>query len=231
MTADDVKMRFIEAVDTERRLPSGAGGGKSGFWPDYFHTTEDMNGWGTKRLAEEREMRLRRIPPSAAAISRYFEVIDWKMKLIDSIADRDLIWDYARCAATGRSFSSWCEASGIDRVIAYRRIKRICKAISVHLNQNAEFLAASGGFGVLQQGPALSMNAATLAGDDDGPPPAVPTSMITERPVDLLTSPAAMAAFAKHLAQVNKRRRRSFQQKVEIEAKRRAKLGLEPAAT
>ena len=52
-TVEIVRARFVEACDTERRMPRGRTGSAMGYWPSYQHTFEDMAGWGTKRLAEE----------------------------------------------------------------------------------------------------------------------------------------------------------------------------------
>jgi hypothetical protein len=131
-TPEIVQARFVEAAQTESRLPLGGGSQSSGYWPAYVHTFEDMNGWGTKRLAEEREMRMKRIPPSAGAISRHTQVMEWTAELIDEDY-RWLMWGMANCIASERSFSAWCKDQGLVRMTAYRRIERIREAISRNL--------------------------------------------------------------------------------------------------
>lgn len=91
-TPEIVRSRFVEACDTERRLPIGGGCSSGGFWPAYVHSFEDMNGWGTKRVAEERELRMSRIPPTASAISRFEEVMSWSGATIHDDARRRIIW-------------------------------------------------------------------------------------------------------------------------------------------
>jgi len=119
-TTEIVKARFIEAAATERRMPLRKVGGFAGSWPQYVHSFEDMNGWGTKRLAEEREMRFRRTAPSAEAISRHFEALQWTGELISDERHRRIVWAWAWCQATNRSFAARCRREGWVRMTAYR---------------------------------------------------------------------------------------------------------------
>ncbi|MDI4231434.1 DUF6362 family protein [Bradyrhizobium sp. Arg237L] len=224
MTSDIVRARFIEATDTERRMPRGGVAGKSGYWPGYVHSFEDMNGWGTKRLAEEREMRMRRIPPSAAAISRYIEVLTWTAAIIQDEDCRRLVWVWARCQTSNLSFAKWCRDVGLVKMTAYRRLGAVFQAISTNLSNNKVLLRNPDEIWMLPKHPVLGNSTNTLAIDDDSPPPPNKTFAIFDgdRPVDTLNSPQAIALFAKFLAKTNRRRRR--------ERERRRKLGLEESA-
>lgn len=222
-TPDIVKARFVEAADTEWRLPLGGIANKGGFWPEYVHSFKDMAGWGTKRLAEEREMRMRSIPPTAAAISRHTEVMEWTAERIDRKSDRVLIWAMANCLASERSFSAWCRKRGMVRMTAYRRLERLYEAISASLRNDCVLLRFPDRTWLLQESASEGISNAMLAAEGDDAPPVSSTSMICEKAVDLLDTPEDFAAFAKHLAAVNKGRRKEQARMAEREAKRRAK--------
>jgi len=213
-TADIVRHRFIEAAQTERRLPLGGGSQSTGFWPAYVHTFEDMNGWGTRRLAEEREMRMKRIPPSAGAISRHTEVMAWTAELIHDEEHRWLIWSMANCIASERSFSAWCKAEGMVRMTAYRRIDRICEAISANLNNANALLRLPDGYGVLQPNQNQGMSFAMMAAEGDDAPPISPTHWTDN---EALEDRPDLRDFSWAQSQAKR------------EAKRRQKLGLDAA--
>jgi hypothetical protein len=135
-TTEIVKARFIEAAATERRMPLRKVGGLAGSWPQYVHSFEDMNGWGTKRLAEEREMRFRRTAPSAEAISRHFEALQWTGELISDERHRRIVWAWAWCQATGRSFAARCRREGWVRMTAYRGLTAAFEEMTCKLCNN-----------------------------------------------------------------------------------------------
>lgn len=217
-----VRFRFVEACDTERRLPLGGGSSSGGFWPAYVHTFEDMNGWGTKRLAEEREMRLARTPPSAAAISRLEEVMRWSAEMIHDDQRRRIVWTWAHCQVSGHSFSSRCRKAGWVKVTAYRRLHAVSDRISRVLNNDRVLLRMPDEKWVLPSQPVSGSNFDMLALSDDADQPNKhPTFQVLDKAGDTLTSPQAIAEFAKHLASVNKQRRR--------EQERRRKRGMEAA--
>lgn len=209
-----VRSRFIEACDTERRLPQGGMSSSGGFWPAYVHTFEDMNGWGTKRLAEEREMRFKRVPPSAAAISRFEEVMDWSGSMISDDTRRKIIWTWAACQVSGNSFASRCRKFGWVKMTAYRRLHAISDAISRNLNNDAVLLRMPDEKWVLPEQPVSSSSFDMLAATDDEGPAVLPTTWVDEvsddRP-DLRDFSWAQKQAAR-------------------EAKRRAKLKLDDAA-
>lgn len=146
-TPDIVRSRFIEAADVERRSPRERLGPstKLGYWPEFQATFEDMTGWGSKRLAEEREMRFRRLPPSSAAISRYEEVLlVWTAEYLDTEYERKLVWFWAFSQSGGRSFSSVCRKKGWVRETAYHRLNRLFARISAKVVNEPNSLNRNG---------------------------------------------------------------------------------------
>lgn len=143
-TATIVRDRFAEAAATERRLPHEKAGPseKMGFWPEFRATFEDMTGWGSKRLAEERELRFRRLPPSSAAISRWEEVLCvWTPDYLRDEKERRLVWYWAFCASGGKSFAAVCRKKGWVRRTAYARLDRLFERVAGDLVNDCRFLS------------------------------------------------------------------------------------------
>ncbi|GBD48081.1 hypothetical protein [Methylopila sp. Yamaguchi] len=141
-TPEIVFARLVEAGDIEWRMPAARLGPSAspGFWPGYTHTYGDMVEWGTKRLAEEREMRSKRLPPSAAEITRWEEVIfDWHKSRMPE-GDRTLLRGYVQSVLRGRSFSKWCDKRGLNRRTAYRRIAKALERLAANLCRSNVFL-------------------------------------------------------------------------------------------
>lgn len=174
-TPELIRNRFVEACDTERRLPKGGGRSQGGFWPAYVHSFEDMNGWGTKRLAEEREMRFSRTPPSAAAISRFEEVMRWSATLIHDDARRKIIWTWAACQVSGHSFASHCRKFGWVKMTAYRRLHAVSDAISRDLDMRGVLVRYPDEKWMLPNQPAQGSSVDMLAARDDEGPAVIPT--------------------------------------------------------
>ena len=222
-TVEIVRARFVEACDTERRMPHGRAGSAMGYWPSYEHTFEDMAGWGTKRLAEERELRFRRTPPSSGAISRHDEVMRWTGELITDENVRRIVWAWAWCQMTGSSFSARCRKRGWVKATAYRRLQDAMERISTVLGNGRTVLRLPDEIWVRQQHPISGIHSGTGSAHR-GEPAKSPTSQIFDgdRPGHTLTSPQAIDDFAKHLTDVNRRRRR--------EQEKRRKLGMADTA-
>jgi uncharacterized protein DUF6362 len=206
-TPEMVRARFVEAADTERRTPYGGVSGKTGFWPSYVHTFEEMNGWGTKRLAQERELRLRRIPPSSGAISRFEEVLEWTTNRIADENRRRLVWAFAHCRAGEQSFSDKCARQGWNRIVAYRRLNATFHRIAIELTNGGVLLRLPDEGRWLQKceigvHEERALNNSVQTERDR-------LAFISERSNDTLKTPAAIAAFVSHLEGVNKVRRRA----------------------
>jgi uncharacterized protein DUF6362 len=222
-----VRARFVEAADTERRMPYSGVSGRTGFWPEYTHTFEEMNGWGTKRLAQEREFRLRRIPPSSGAISRFEEVLEWAANRIDDEDRRRLVWAFAHCRAGEQSFSDKCAREGWNRIVSYRRLNAIFQRIAIELTNAGVLLQLPDEQWGLQEHAIRGTNSdmAARGDEDDGPTLRLksPCAVIPPggKATDLLKTEAALKRFVKHLKAVNKARRR------ERERRRRRALGLD----
>lgn len=92
-----------------------------------------MNGRGTERLAEEREMRFRQMPPSSAAISRHDEVMRWTVDILLNARHRHLVWAWARCRMNGKSFAGHCRKRCMARVTAYRHLTTAVSRMSEEL--------------------------------------------------------------------------------------------------
>jgi len=128
-TADLIKARFVEAADTERRLPAAriSPSVASGWWPEFKYSVADMNGWGGRRLSEHREQfwANARLAPSAGAVSRHEEVLTWTADHIHDEARRRLAWLWAFCTAADRDFSAALRSKGIARSTAYDRLNKL----------------------------------------------------------------------------------------------------------
>lgn len=221
-TPDIIRARFAEAADIARRLPRVGISTASGFWPAYEYTFEDKAGWGTKRLAEERELREQRRPPTSAALSRHDEVMDWTARLIHDERHRHIVWAWAMAQSGGPSFSERCRRRGWVKVTAYRRRDAAIQTINGQLC-NANILLRLPDEVWMRQHPRPVQCISGALRDERDTPGASPTSQIFDgdRPGHTLTTPQAVADFEKHLADTNKRRRR--------EQERRKKLGLDAA--
>jgi len=207
-TPEIVRSRFVEACDTERRLPLGGGTSSGGFWPAYVHSFEDMNGWGTKRLAEEREMRLARTPPSAAAISRFEEVMAWSASMIHDDTRRKVIWTWAACQVSGHSFASRCRKFGWVKVTAYRRLHAVSDAISRNLVNDLVLLRMPDEKWVRQCDLSDVHVCSTLETCASDEPSISPLFFMDEKPRHTLSTPSDIEEFASHLEKVNEARRK-----------------------
>lgn len=138
--ADEVRARFVEAAETDRRMPRVRGfrASSGGFWPGYVHSAEDMAGWGTLRLKEHRAAFWSgdHRSPSADAISRMEEVLDWSLRLIHDEERRTLIWAWVFSKVTGRPFRVWCRKTGRNRATAYERIEKEFHRLAEILKRN-----------------------------------------------------------------------------------------------
>lgn len=207
-SAEIVRARFVEAMDTERRMPGERRVKSSGYWPAYEHTFKDMNGWGTKRLEEERKMRFRRIPPTSAAISRHDEVMRWTAEIIKDETDRRMVWAWSCCQITGASFAALCRSSGWSKATAYRRIQAMMDHTAAVLCKKRTLLRLPDEYWLRQQQPIQLQITGTIKIPDDEPSKSPTSQIIGDRSRHLLTSPQAIDAFEKHLAALNQSRRK-----------------------
>jgi hypothetical protein len=206
-TAELVKMRFIEAADIERRmLVKGMSSGGNA-WPTYSYDAEDMAGWDDQAIQDNLERWQGRKVTKSPELTRWEEVFfEWTMMVRED--RRVLIWRWAQCIASGRSFSEWCQRKGINRVTAYKRIERLVEALVSQFRFEARLLRSPDGKWSLQQEPDEAPIASTMetAANNAGPVEHPPYR--TEKSCDTLTTPASVAAFSQHLAEVNEQRRK-----------------------
>jgi hypothetical protein len=164
-----------------------------------------MSGWGAKRLAEERELKMRRIPPTAGAITRFEEVLDWTATRIHDELFRQLVWAFAHCRSNQWSFSAKCKKEGWNRVTAYERLERTFRRIAIELDNESVVLRMPDEKWALQEQAIPGSN----------------SDMMAALASDLLKTEADVRRFAKHLKAVNRVRRK------EQERRKRAFLGEE----
>jgi hypothetical protein len=172
-----------------------------------------MAGWGSQRLAEERELRIKRIPPTSAAISRHDEVVGWISEFVTDEQGRRLVWAWSICHVAGTSFAGRCRKNGWARATAYRRLDAIIEVILMHLRKRGVLLRLPDDLWVRQ--------VEGVSGTSDGeigrcvdPLPISPTWISDgDRPRDMLTSPQAIEEFGDHLQSVNNQRRKDRERK------------------
>ena len=205
-TPEIVRALFTEACDTIRRLPNTGSGNKSGFWPDYLHTFEDMAGWGAKRLAEEREMRARRERATPDAISRLNQVERWNAEILDE-EERKYIWAWAWCRLYRESFADKCKKEKWSKEWAYTVITSTVNRLVVRFGQkSAPLILPADRFQLLEQQKS-GTDVGTMGLGDVEPMAKSPTAMLTEKPSDLLTSSQAVKMFGQFLSDTNTKRR------------------------
>jgi len=213
--SDIVRARWLEAADTDNRWPDAKSrpSTKSGLWPAYQYTFEDQAHWGQARLAEEREMRFKRLPTSSAANQRLLEVMDWNCKYIDTPEARQLVWGWAFCKVNGRSFSRFVkDSTEMSRATAYRL-----------LDETFEEIAVKAGRGVILRSYPAEIWVRQIMGDQP-----IDSPTLDELP----TSPTSWSAPGEQPSDLPENRDFSWADKqaerhAKREAKRRKLLGVE----
>ena len=216
-TPEIVRALIVEACDTISRLPAVGISTKSGLWPEYMHTFEDMAGWGAKRLAEEREMRARRAHATPDAISRLSQVERWNAQIIAE-EDRKYIWAWAWCRLRRESFTTRCSEEKWSKGDAYTAITSAINLLVVRFRQKGAPLILPADRFLLLEMPKSGTHVGTMGLVDVEPPPKSPTAVIDERARDLLTTAHAITMFGEFLSKTNSQRRAKRERK----AKRRA---------
>lgn len=227
--ANYVRQRFVEAAKTEcylvvkgLRPASGAG-----FWPDITHTVEDLNGYGSERLAAEREefFNLRANRPTSAQVSNFEEVLVWCIEYIPDADRRKLMKAWAKCKATGKKFTAYCKRHGLARSTANARIDKTAEDIARRLGNDDAFLFRLLGNNAGRNGGCRGTQYEKIDFRDDDEDIRSPTAIRAFEPVEIDRNEAYQAEFSKFLDETNRQRRKQQ----EREAARRKKLGLEAA--
>lgn len=120
-TVTDVAARFEEAVYTLKRLPPVRVQGYVSTWPPIIHSTLEL-------LQGER-LPMRLGSPSAAAISRMEETIQW-ICFLDDVDDRRIVW----LRAARVPWKPICWRLGVSRTTAYYRYRIALMKIVMRLN-------------------------------------------------------------------------------------------------
>lgn len=101
LTPTEVEERLAEAADILRRLPESRVQGHASTWPPYVREY-----WESYGVAE---VKLRRPPPSAAAITRMDEALPW-LTWLDPV-DARIVW----LRANGDRWKVICWSVGMQR--------------------------------------------------------------------------------------------------------------------
>lgn len=110
MNRDQIEELFIQAAETDRRLPDTASPKRLKAQAiEYYHTQADVSGWGAERYAEERADFL----SDRSTRLRASDVTKWELAnalivLVPRSRDRHCLWAWAIAKAGGKSFSKWC---------------------------------------------------------------------------------------------------------------------------
>lgn len=176
MTRDQIEELFIQAAETDHRLPDTASPKRLKAQAiQYYHSQADVNGWGAERFAEERAdflshktTRLR-----ASDVSKW-ELANALIVLVSRSRDRHCLWAWAIAKAGGKSFSKWCregfrDVSGnlvrFSRNYALERKNRAILEITLALDCKPLQHNEKDGSASLQLMPILSDKDITIAND------------------------------------------------------------------
>lgn len=127
-TPSMVEDRMVEAADTLRRLPDTRVRGYASTWPPVVHEFWEAFGWD--------EARVRRGPPSAAAIDRMDAALTW-LRWLDP-DDARIVW----LRASGERWKSICWKVGMARAAAHEHWLYALCVIAWRLNQRPIAIAA-----------------------------------------------------------------------------------------
>ncbi len=119
-TASLVEERMVEAADTLRRLPEERVQGYFSTWPPVIRDYWEAFG--------REDVRLRRGPPSAAAIDRMDEAMTW-LAWLDP-AEARIVW----LRASGERWKTVCWKVGLARTAAHQHWMYALCVISWRLN-------------------------------------------------------------------------------------------------
>jgi hypothetical protein len=138
MTGREIGERFIRAVQIMEGLYSIGPGGGSGSWIAIPYTQADKNGWGSERLAAERQAFWNSInnAPKPWEISQAEETLGW-LSFVTKEDERVCLTSWARCMATDSIFKQWCKRADIHPETGRRRKERAILRILLALDRKA----------------------------------------------------------------------------------------------
>lgn len=125
MTGRDIGERFIRAVQIMEGLYSVGPGGGGSSWVAIPYTQADKNGWGSERLAQERQAFWNSInrAPRPWEITQAEETLGW-LSYVKDESERLCLMAWARCMASDAFFKDWCKDKGIHEETGRRRKER-----------------------------------------------------------------------------------------------------------
>ncbi len=137
ITGREISERFIRAVQIMEGLyhVGPAGGGAS--WIAVPYTQADKNGWGSERLAAEREAFWNSInnAPRPWEVTEAEQTIGW-LSIVSDEQERLALTSWARCMAKGGIFKDWCKKVGIHPETGRRRKERAIVRILLSFTRN-----------------------------------------------------------------------------------------------
>jgi hypothetical protein len=123
-TPEMVEERLIEAAAVLRRLPAQRGQGYFSTWPQMFVEFSDLVGQTPEAM--------RLPPPSAAAIDRMEQALEW-FAWLEAIDSR-IVWK----RASGKRWKEICWEVGLARAAAHEHWLYVLCVIAWRLNGRAE---------------------------------------------------------------------------------------------
>lgn len=205
-----VKARFVEAADTERRLPNRKLSTASGYWPTYNYENDDMRGWDQQARDDHLEKVAGRKPATSGQVTRHEECLNWTINLISLEERRKLVWAWAFCKANDRDFGKECQRRGWARPTAYRRLTAVFNSIADQLRNNNVMLRMPADRWARQESQDRVDECVTIKNSARAVPLHTPSFFISEKSKDMLTTPKAVAAFVAHVENVNDNRRKAL---------------------
>ncbi|QQM29311.1 hypothetical protein JET14_13355 [Martelella lutilitoris] len=165
MTRDDIHALFITAAEVDRRLPDTARPARLKAQSlETVHTREDMNGWGTERLSEERKafwegLRDRIGAEQMTAYEKALEMI----AICPEESHRRALWAWARAKAGGKPFARWCRSEGISRTAGCNRKDRAVAFLAAQVGGSAAYPTQVDGFDGFTDAPEINDIEPTIA--------------------------------------------------------------------
>lgn len=137
-TGREIGERFIRAVQIMEGLYSGSPRGAGSSWIAIPYTQADKNGWGSERLAAERQAFWNSISrsPRPWEVTEAEETLTW-LSYVPDEEERLCLTSWARCMASERIFKDWCKDRGIHPETGRRRKERAILRIMLFLDRKS----------------------------------------------------------------------------------------------
>lgn len=136
ITGREIGERFIRAVQIMEGLYRVGPSGGSGSWIAIPYTQADKNGWGSERLAAERQAFWNSVnnSPRPWEVSQAEETMGW-LSYVTNQDERLCLTAWARCMARDGIFKDWCKRQGIHPETGRRRKERAIVRILLALSR------------------------------------------------------------------------------------------------